>query len=193
ATGLEKVSEEFLYSLQIKLEPVFHEFYELQVSKFVTDNLRDFFLWKSNIDERRAALSELGFTTIDAHFASLKSYHHVVVEEGGEASFWPQFSAVEKNILDSSTELATITNLEERALQFFDLIQDTTSFSPDAFLRLDQLLTDLKGETEQLKATTHPTMLESFKVLHDSLHRAEKLLKKRKQDDDEPREGEGYS
>src|SRR6185295_6865700 len=53
ATGLEKVSEEFLYSLQIKLEPVFHEFYELQVSKFVTDNLRDFFLWKSNIDERR--------------------------------------------------------------------------------------------------------------------------------------------
>ena len=175
---LEGITDEFLHNLNRKLEPVFHEFHLLQLAKFTSDDLREFFLWKSQIDDRRAGLLELGLTTIDSHFSSLKSGRHRTEEEDEEPHFLPQFSAVEKDIIDSSHDLATIANLEERALQFSELIQDMTSFSPESFLQLDQLLANLKEETKQLKMASHPSTYDSFKALHEALHRAEKMLRK---------------
>lgn len=64
--------DEIIARFDAALEPIFEEFQAMAFEKIATDNLLDFFVWKSKIDDRRAALTEEGFIIIDGLLAELK-------------------------------------------------------------------------------------------------------------------------
>lgn len=65
-------TEQYRASFQAKLQPVLDKLYALEVQTVPTENLREFFIWKSNIDDKRSILAEEGFMIIDTLIAQDK-------------------------------------------------------------------------------------------------------------------------
>jgi hypothetical protein len=59
---------EIIDKVKRQLEPIFHGFQELLLSKIDTDDLKEFFLWKAKVDHKRAELIESGLSIIDSLF-----------------------------------------------------------------------------------------------------------------------------
>jgi len=57
-----------LETLDAELEPCLAKFHALALEKVPTGNLKEFFLWKAHVDEKRSALAEEGFLIIDTYF-----------------------------------------------------------------------------------------------------------------------------
>ena len=139
-------SAKFTTILEEKLKPIFLEFQLLKESEIDTFDLKEFFIWKSNIDEKRAALTELGFLTIDSIFTAKSSSKALSEFDDDEFSEddWRVLSVIEKNIINTSAQLASLTTLEEKAIKLFEILEDEAVFQAETFLEIEELLAEIK-------------------------------------------------
>lgn len=178
-------AEGFKTVLDAKLEPIFKELRAIQHADTKTDDLREFFIWKSQVDEKRNALNELGFLTIDSTLQRKpESLLAIIVDDPKDLE---ELSHIETSLIAKSKELASLAVLEERALKLFELLEDTTSFHKEIFVEIERLLFDLKAEAEswQEARTTESEdddaiLQDTFQGLYESILRAEVLLEERK-------------
>ena len=172
--------------LDAKLEPIFSELREIQFGEISTTDLRELFIWKQQVDEKRNALNELGFLTIDSTLERKGDIEELDTED---LSGWGELSAMESNIISKSKELTMLAALEERALKLFELLDDTTLFNKDIFCEIENLLLDLKSEAESFQDSREDDsgdddilLQDTFQGLYESILRAESLLETRKKD-----------
>lgn len=165
--------------LDAKLAPIFLEFSKLLDSSIESDDVRQLFLWKGAIDTKRGALTELGLLTVDALISYKESYtkdrDHSIEKDEIDSDF----SQLDTSINEVNHTLQNIRELEERAFDLLQLVDQLEIFDRSAFADIESLLLDLKGEIQTLE--THDfTCQEHQKALsrlQESTSRLEQLLK----------------
>lgn len=176
--------------LEKKLEPIFNEFAELALKRVATDDLRQFFMWKSHIDERRGVLVELALLTIDA---ALKKKAHIDSSEE-EKKEEALYSEIEGNAVEGFKELSILNAIEERALKLFEILTSRVTFNQKTYLELEQLLEELKREAKGFENHLH--LQEVFHTVLKQIEKAEHALSTRQEADfnnQEPPEADWHS
>jgi hypothetical protein len=167
------VTDEQLNLLEEKLEPVVQQFHSLHLTKFVSEDIRGFFIWKSQIDEQRAELLERGFQLIDFYFSTLPG----VTKKADSSS--------DQDIANLSEELSSLTDLEQRVLNLMYILDENEGFTPDEFNEMSQRLHSLKKEAEFLKNSTDSDQHKAFQSLEEALTNTESIFREKKQEQQE--------
>lgn len=155
------------------LYPIISELIGMSESRLTTDDLRAFFVWKSNVDERRNSLVELGLLTIDAMTESSERTVIVISEEEEEIILEEPFPQLVKHQLeDASLAMSYLATLEDRVNDIFMRIQE------GALDDVEQLLEYLKVDAERfVKLSSHTKrVLDSFKSIKEDIVRAEEMI-----------------
>lgn len=176
--------------LEKKLEPIFNEFAELALKRVATDDLRQFFMWKSHIDERRAVLVEIGLLTIDTALKKRVSIDSSE-EEREEGAL---YSEIEENMAENFKELSILNAIEERALKLFEILTSSTVFNQEMYFELEQLLEELKKEAKGFENHLH--LQHVFRTVLKQIEKTEHVLSSRQEADfnnQEPPEADWHS
>ncbi len=155
------------------LYPIISELLGMSESRLVTDDLHAFFVWKSNVDDRRNSLVELGLLTIDAMTESTERAIVVVNEEDGEIILEEPFPQLVKHQLEeASLAMSYLATLEDRVNDIFMRLHEGSLDD------VEQLLEYLKMDAERfVKISAHTKrVLDSFKTIKEEIVRAEHLL-----------------
>lgn len=176
--------EEFEFQLDGYLYPIISELIGMGESKQVTDDLHAFFVWKSNVDDRRNSLLELGFLTIDAMTHQAEPVALLRTEdEDGEILLEEPFSDLVKHQLENASfSMSFIATLEDRVNDVFNRIEDIHFRDMQSIDLVEQLLEYIKVDAERFAQVSKHTkhVLDSFKSIKESIQRAERLISTKK-------------
>lgn len=167
--GFEREANEF--QLDGYLYPIISELIGMAESHVVTDDLHAFFVWKSNVDDRRNSLVELGLLTIDA---MTNPSHEVVVSSDEEIVLEEPFSQLVKhNLENSSFAMSFLSTLEDRVNDVYSRIHDNTSYD-----QVQELVDYLKADAERFGQISSHTkhVLDSFQKIKERIGSLEELL-----------------
>ncbi len=178
----EKQSCEF--QLDGYLYPMISELIGMAESRVITDDLHAFFVWKSNVDERRNSLVELGFLTIDAMIKTNEQTDvmryddeddEIVLEE-------PFDQLIAHQLENSSLAMSYMATLEDRVSDIFVRLEDLHFKDASSVDVVEQLLDYLKVDAERFRTiSTHTKhVLDSFKTIKQNIIKAESLLLEKK-------------
>lgn len=170
--------------LDAKLAPIFVEFSKLLDQSIEPDDVRQLFLWKGAIDTRRGALTELGLLTVDALISYKESYRKDLKPSKDVPEVDSEFSALGSSINEVNHTLDDIREMEERALDLLQLVDQLEIFDRSAFADIETLLVGLKEEIQTLEKHnfTYQEHQTAIMRLQESTHRLEQLLKKRRRE-----------
>lgn len=172
--------EEREFELDGYLYPIISELIGMGESKQVTDDLHAFFVWKSNVDDRRNSLLELVFLTIDAmtHQEEPVALLHSDDEDGEIVLEEPFSDLVKHQLENSSFSMSFISTLEDRVNDVFLRIDDIHFRDTQSIDLVEQLLEYIKVDAERFSQISNHTkhVLDSFKSIKESIQRAEHLI-----------------
>lgn len=171
------------FQLDGYLYPIISELIGMGESKQITDDLHAFFVWKSNVDDRRNSLLELGFLTIDAMTHQEAPIMLVESDEEGEIVLEEPFSDLVKHSLENSSfSMSFLASLEDRVNDIFRKIDDVHFADTESLDVVEQLLEYLKIDAERfVQISTHTKrVLDSFKSIKESIRHAEHLIAAKK-------------
>lgn len=169
-------------ALDKKLAPIFQEFFKLEDAEIDTSDLREFFIWKSYVDERRNALTELGLLTIESLLAAKGLSADSGAKDFDERGEHSTLSVIEKSILDATDQLTALTSLEERVLKLFERLESKEIFSERAIREIETLFSDLNFETKNFEeiAAGNSEFTIAFEGIMDCIKRAEALFNEKR-------------
>lgn len=173
-SDLERQEAEF--HLDRFLYPIVSELLGMAESRVETDDLHAFFVWKTNVDERRNSLVELGLLTIDAIKGDKDSGMYITDEEGDEIVLEEPFSDLVKHkIEDSSLAMSFLATLEDRVHDIANRLEVADPEDSQYVDEVSQLLEYLKVDAERLASLSAHTkhILDNFKALRESILSAE--------------------
>ncbi|MDB6080736.1 MAG: hypothetical protein JWO53_8 [Chlamydiia bacterium] len=148
-------------TLEKKLAPIFNEFTSLATTSTQTNDLREFFLWQSEIDERRTTLTELGLLFIDVVIAKVETVSQDVHETEEEQS-------------PIDRELTALLILEERAFKLFQILDHTKIITSETLTEVSVLLSDLTVEVRSYE--NRKDLQETIKNILQHIAKVEFLL-----------------
>ena len=175
--GEEREKNEF--RLDSYLYPIISELVGLSQSDLMTEDLHAFFIWKSNVDDRRNSLVELGFLTIDAMIHSNESVLTVKIGEDEEIVLEEPFSKLVQTQLEkSSIDMSFLSSLEDRVSDIFRRIDNACLQDKDSLKEIKQLLEYLKVDAERFQQISDHTkqVLDSFNSIKQAIQQAESRL-----------------
>jgi hypothetical protein len=155
-----------------QLECIIAKLQELGQKKIHALDLREFFIWKSSIDQQREALLNLGFLLIDSVAAHPLQFHAELQAEEGETH------ALDQHFMGVYDQIKTLIELEHRALDLFELLDDR-SFLPEAFEEVQEILKSKKELLHNKKETLAQTG--AFEELGMEIEQMEQELAQRRE------------
>lgn len=179
----EQEKAECEFQLDRFLYPIVSELLGMAESNLITDDLHAFFVWKSNVDERRNSLVELGLLTIDSLRGSSRTPDIITDEEGEEIPIDEPLSDIFKQQLEeSSLAMSFLSSLEDRVNQVFTRLELIEFEDEQSLDEITALLEYLKVDTDRLaKLSSHTKhVVDNFKALKESILSAEALVNRRK-------------
>ncbi|MCE5293593.1 MAG: hypothetical protein LLF94_03130 [Chlamydiales bacterium] len=177
--------EEKEFQLDGYLYPIIAELLGMAESKAETEDLHAFFVWKTNVDDRRNSLVELGLLTVDAMTNTTDTAHIVRYDdEDDEIVLEEPFNDLVKHQLENtSISMTFISTLEDRVSDIYTRIEDLHFQDASSIDLVEQLLEYLKVDAERfVQISTHTkNILDSFKSIREDILKAEHLLSQKKQ------------
>jgi len=149
--------------LKRKLEAIFHEFAKLQQQEYQDDDLRKLFLWKSQIDMQRGALTELGLFTVDSIL-----HHSTQIPTDTE----------EPTVI--SQQKIMVEELVDKAQILLHLAESGAHFDLVVFKEMDQLLVELKGQARRIEPTVAEEFQDVFESVQDTICQLDILMLKKR-------------
>ncbi len=157
--------------LEMHLLPIFHELKALcEIKKEITD-LHEFFLWKSFIDDKRDALVNLGFFTIDTIISK-------VAPDFAQRSFDQEFD--DEDDTHSIPKIKQLSSIEERVLSLHeDLETRTLSLNEATIQEIENVLSDLKSYIDDFyeNEKEDSKVRKNLEITRSHIDHAQKMLK----------------
>lgn len=154
-----------------QLHAILTKLQELGQKKIHSTDLREFFIWKSSIDQQRDVLVNLAVILIDSIIVNRAqalvepSELSVDLLEEERSEEWRNLSSLDHNIMAVYKQLKSLADLEHRALELFELLDDH-SFFPEAF---DEIQNILDVEREKLVDNNPVAFQKMYEELEDEI------------------------
>lgn len=156
-----KHAQEGIAKLEHMLQPIIRELQTMAATRLETDNLRQFFRWKQNVDEKRNILIEMGLFVIDS-FAKDKSS-----SDNKETKFE-----------DYALALNALLILESRLQQLFDILEKSPQLDGHTVSIVEKNLSELQDEANHFVALHEDNIQiqKGFKSVCRGIKRSSTLL-----------------
>src|SRR5262249_12262141 len=107
----EKLIDRFLFPINAELKGI-------AMAKMDTDDLHAFFIWKTNVDERRNALVELALLTVDGLLQDNTQNNTIIRAVSEEDEQTIEIEEVDQKLQEYSYILSILSHLESQSKEY---------------------------------------------------------------------------